>query len=287
MTKTIPENQGTVTSEAHKKAKMGRRALLRKAMVASGVIAGAHLLPENWFRPLVEQIVVPVHAQTSGEPETPPENPKRVFFYNNGEEELFVVPAGVTLLNVKLDGGDGGGGGGGTGGAEGISGGNGGAGSNGETVSDTIVVEPGQILTFLIGGGGGPGQGGSSEGGGAGGSRGLPDGESGSAGGNGAGGGGGSGGRTSIFRGGVELLFAPGGSGGGGGGYRETESTTDSNGENGWEDGLGGNAGGGNGGRASDSWSEDSDDFRPGGLGGYPTGADGFPGSNGEIEIFI
>jgi len=42
-----------------------RRAMLRKVLAASGVIAGAHFLPGSWVKPVIEKVVLPAHAQTS------------------------------------------------------------------------------------------------------------------------------------------------------------------------------------------------------------------------------
>lgn len=53
-----------------------RRAALKKLLIGAGVVTGAHVLPEEWTKPVVNSIVVPVHAQTSGtttsSPTTPP-----------------------------------------------------------------------------------------------------------------------------------------------------------------------------------------------------------------------
>ena len=43
----------------------GRRAMLRKVLAASGVIAGSHFLPGSWVKPVIEKVVLPAHAQTS------------------------------------------------------------------------------------------------------------------------------------------------------------------------------------------------------------------------------
>lgn len=43
-----------------------RRAALKKLLIGAGVMTGAHVLPEEWTKPVINSIVVPVHAQTSG-----------------------------------------------------------------------------------------------------------------------------------------------------------------------------------------------------------------------------
>ena len=64
----------------------------------------------------------------------------------------YTVPAGVTLVEVRISGGGGGGGGGGS-----FSGPAGGSGGNGQLVIAEIAVSPGQVLSGTIGAGGGTG----------------------------------------------------------------------------------------------------------------------------------
>ena len=136
----------------------------------------------------------------------------------------YTVPAGVTLVEVKVSGG--GGGGGGAGGFAGPAGGNGGTGL---LVTAQIAVSPGQVLSGTIGTGGGTGYlTGATQfgltpcaGAGAGGAGNGP-------GGNGgktncpatgaSGGGGGGGGSTTLVLGSTTMVQASGGGGGGGGG---------------------------------------------------------------------
>lgn len=109
----------------------------------------------------------------------------------------FVVPAGVTSLEVLYVGGGGGGGSGGTnGGGTGVQGGGGGAGA--QPITTILAVTASDTLTVTIGAGGtGPS---------------APNTISGTA--------GGSGGNTTITGTGVDL-YAPGGSGGAGGNGNE------------------------------------------------------------------
>ncbi|SDO95475.1 hypothetical protein [Desulforhopalus singaporensis] len=44
----------------------GRRSALKKMAVGAGAVAGISLLPDKWSIPVVESIVVPAHAETSG-----------------------------------------------------------------------------------------------------------------------------------------------------------------------------------------------------------------------------
>ncbi len=99
----------------------------------------------------------------------------------------FVVPTGITEVNVKAWGAGGGGGAGG-------SAGDGGTGGNGGYAEATLTVTPGESLNVIVGTGG---------------SGGNPVDD--------AGGGGGGGGHSEVNRAGTNLVIAAGGGGGGGG----------------------------------------------------------------------
>lgn len=43
-----------------------RRSALRKIAIGTGVLTGLAVLPESWTRPIIQQIVLPAHAATSG-----------------------------------------------------------------------------------------------------------------------------------------------------------------------------------------------------------------------------
>lgn len=49
----LPENQA-------------RRKTLKKLVIGASALAGYSMLPEKWTKPIVEQIILPAHAQTSG-----------------------------------------------------------------------------------------------------------------------------------------------------------------------------------------------------------------------------
>ena len=136
----------------------------------------------------------------------------------------YTVPAGVTLVEVRISGGGGGGGGGGS-----FSGPAGGSGGNGQLVIAEIAVSPGQVLSGTIGAGGGTGyitgatqfgltpctgNGASGSGVGAGGTGGKTNCDGYGA----SGGGGGGGGGTTFALGGVILVQVGGGGGGAGAG---------------------------------------------------------------------
>ena len=62
-----------------------RRKALRKIAIGVGTLAGYSVLPERWTRPVVGQVVLPAHAETSGsvpqDPEAPdslPQDPETV-----------------------------------------------------------------------------------------------------------------------------------------------------------------------------------------------------------------
>jgi N-acetylneuraminic acid mutarotase len=133
--------------------------------------------------------------------------------YNTQGADTFVVPSGVTSIEVKIWSGGGGGGAGGSAAAGGAGGGSG-------YVNAEIPVTPGESLTIYVGGGGRAGV------------R------------NTAGGGGGGGGYSSIYRGST-LLAIVGGGGGGGGGTNAAARTGGFGGAGGGTTGLtGGTAGG-------------------------------------------
>lgn len=44
----------------------GRRRAMKKIAIGVGVIAGAHVLPEEWTKPIIGQMVLPANAATSG-----------------------------------------------------------------------------------------------------------------------------------------------------------------------------------------------------------------------------
>lgn len=44
----------------------GRRTALRKLVIGAGALTAYHVLPVRWSQPIVEQIVLPAHAGTSG-----------------------------------------------------------------------------------------------------------------------------------------------------------------------------------------------------------------------------
>ncbi len=75
-----------------------RRKAIKKIATGVGVLAGCSVLPEKWTRPIVGQIVLPAHAETSGaivqeaapvvaEPvaETPAPTPTAAGEYNTSE----------------------------------------------------------------------------------------------------------------------------------------------------------------------------------------------------------
>ena len=47
-----------------------RRKVMKKMVAGVGVLAGYSVLPEKWTRPLVGQIALPAHAETSGDTAT-------------------------------------------------------------------------------------------------------------------------------------------------------------------------------------------------------------------------
>jgi hypothetical protein len=56
--------QGPRSSDVPVKHSEARRRLL-KSLAAGGVVAGAHVVPDRWIKPVVDVVVVPAHAQAS------------------------------------------------------------------------------------------------------------------------------------------------------------------------------------------------------------------------------
>lgn len=50
----------------NKKSNESRRKLLKSIATGSGAVIAGKNLPENWARPVVESVLLPLHAQTSG-----------------------------------------------------------------------------------------------------------------------------------------------------------------------------------------------------------------------------
>jgi uncharacterized repeat protein (TIGR01451 family) len=149
-------------------------------------------------------------------------DPQTVTFSTPGQQEMWMVPPGVTQISVDVLGA-----GGGT-----DAGGNGCVPGRGGEITATVAVTPGQTLTLLVGGAGGNASGGhggaaGAAGGGAGGSVGATE---------LAYGGGGGGGWSSVSAQGVPLVVA-----GGGGGCAGSAGGSAGNGGN---DGLAGQGGG-------------------------------------------
>ena len=52
--------------DAGKSVDHGRRIAMQKIAIGVGVLAGYSVLPEQWTRPIIGQIILPAHAATSG-----------------------------------------------------------------------------------------------------------------------------------------------------------------------------------------------------------------------------
>ena len=60
MNETIQNEKSTLPVD------QGRRNAMQKIAISVGVLAGISVLPEQWTRPIIGQIVLPAHAGTSG-----------------------------------------------------------------------------------------------------------------------------------------------------------------------------------------------------------------------------
>ena len=175
--------------------------------------------------------------------------------YDTPGSGTYVVPAGVTSINVKMWGAGGGGGAGGSSGA-------GGPGGGGGYVSSTLTVTPSESLNIYIGSGGAGGT--------------YP--------GSNSGGGGGGGGHTEINRSGTNLLIAAGGGGGGGGDNSSATPGGAGGGGGGTTGVIGGsssNANGGNPGTGAAGGTGGTGGSNNGSSGGAETAGDGGNGGSG------
>ncbi|MBU3659958.1 MAG: PKD domain-containing protein [Flavobacteriales bacterium] len=194
-----------------------------------------------------------------------------------GTVQTFVVPCGVTSINVKAWGAGGSGGG--------VDTYSGAIGGGGAFVQTTLAVTPGQTLSIIVGGGAlGGGACLSNSPGGAGGwgngqIAGARGGNSGSQGCSGGGGGGGGG--TGIFSGTTPLMVAGAGGGGSGGGNQSSGAAGGGGGQNGFAvsgctPGVSGGNTNGNGTNGGDRGNADGAGGGGGG-GGYVGGTGGSP----------
>ncbi len=70
---SLREKQGQGKGKVDNDCNTGRRKAIKKLAAGVGVLAGISMLPDRWTRPIIGEIVIPVHAQTSGEIEPSPE----------------------------------------------------------------------------------------------------------------------------------------------------------------------------------------------------------------------
>jgi len=94
-----------------------RRSALKKLLIAAGVLTGYQVLPKQWTRPIIEQVVLPAHAQTSGVSLTDPCESVTLVSGNQSSPTViikvqgYIIPAiaGVTInISATVSGGTGG-----------------------------------------------------------------------------------------------------------------------------------------------------------------------------------
>lgn len=73
----VPSSKAPTGADSREKA---RRRLLKHVAVGSAVFAGSNAVPEKWLRPVVESVVLPVHAQISPDNGYAASRPKRESF---------------------------------------------------------------------------------------------------------------------------------------------------------------------------------------------------------------
>ncbi len=86
----------------NKKSNGSRRKLLKSIATGSGAIVAGKSLPESWSNPVVDSIVLPAHAQTSG-------NSGGSENFTNPGKKTFTVPDGTTQVTITAYGAEGGG----------------------------------------------------------------------------------------------------------------------------------------------------------------------------------
>lgn len=203
--------------------------------------------------------------------------------YTTAGTYTYTVPTGATSVSIAVTGAGGGGGGSDAGGP-------GGAGAAGATVTGTLSVTAGDVITMYIGD---SGNGGTSGNAGAFGSAGVgydPDGYGGGRGGGAgpqgwSGGGAGGGAATTLWKNATRIVVAGGGGGGGGGSWNRAgnapnyagDPPSGNQGGNGHDNvsGDGGGGGGGGGGVVGGT----------GGTGGTDNSVGGFAGSSGTSLV--
>jgi hypothetical protein len=222
--------QSTHHSFTETPSQISRRHVLQILAAGTGTVIAAGFLPGKWLKPVVKIGVLPVHAQTSGDPE-----PHTQTFAEFGTYS-WIVPEDVTTVEVLALGASGGS----------ITDGTANPGRGGR-VSALLPVTPGETLTVTVGecppsitkaDADGSGGNGGLGGGGAGGNGGASVSSVGGAGGGGA---------SWVLRSTTPLIVAGGGGGvslefdgGDGGGTTGAGSTTSMNGGGGTTNGVGG-----------------------------------------------
>lgn len=121
-----------MSQEIDNKSGNSRRRLLKGIAVGGGAIAGLKALPEQWSRPVVNSVLLPVHAQTSG-----------AISFPLGRT-VWPVPEGVSQLSFIVLGGSGGAG------FMGTNSGSPGTGGEGGTATGTLNVSPGDSLIIHV-----------------------------------------------------------------------------------------------------------------------------------------
>jgi len=122
------------------KLRSRRRKALKTIVIGGSLVAIGESLPDSWRRPVVNSVLLPAHAKTSGSEPVPP-TPGRQIFNSATESAVFTVPDRVTSIHVVAFGASGGS----------VSGPAGTGGAGGKSVGD-LPVTPGETLTVIVGG---------------------------------------------------------------------------------------------------------------------------------------
>jgi hypothetical protein len=92
----------------HELESVGRRKVVKKIVGGVTALAAYNLLPVRWGKPIIEQVFLPAHAQTSGEvveeapaPEPPPQTTISITNNSSGEVDVdYTNPSGTSATGI-------------------------------------------------------------------------------------------------------------------------------------------------------------------------------------------
>jgi len=97
----MSKDQSKNKSQAEQKDNMRRRAL-KSTLLVGGIVGSSTALPAKWTRPIIDNVILPSHAQTTtpaaanlGTEEKPEPTPTINYFYDNTNTDLVSSPPGA------------------------------------------------------------------------------------------------------------------------------------------------------------------------------------------------